>query len=161
MPRKTLLCLLLCLGLLLVLETVIYRHFGDQQSPQRANFRLSSEQAKAFIQKTSDLQIIDVRTKIEFSFHALPNSVNMPLFKIHRMAKTLPSDTPVLIVDLIGARAIQAYKVLRRVRPDLKEIYYLQGDLFDLLPQKPRESVIKKLISSHFSTPGALLPLTS
>ncbi len=136
MSKKNAVCLVLCLAALALLETVVYQHYGNHTLERRPSFCLNTQQAQDLIAREKNLVIVDVRTANEFSFNALPHSLNMPLFRLRKLAPQIAQESSVLIVDLLGIRSTQAYKILRRERPDLKNIYYLKGNLLDLLPKK-------------------------
>lgn len=127
--RKALL-LVGTIALICVLETALYHMFGahtPEEVPQRF---LTVAQARRYLAQHEDVLVIDMRTRREFAAGHTPEAINIPLYQIHRLAADLPSTRPVLLVDVASARAYQGYWTLRRLRPDIAEVYYVRGWLW-------------------------------
>ncbi len=132
MPSRNAWLLIGTIALLCALETWAYHSFGKHAQTGIARHSLNVQEAQRYIAAQSDLVVVDVRTKHEFSGSHLPGAINMPLFELYNQASTLPSNCPILLTDIAGARANQAYKLLRRLRPDIAEMYYVNGRLLSL-----------------------------
>lgn len=59
-------------------------------------------------------QIVDVRTRAEFSVAHLPGSINIPLDELDRGAESLSRDHPVLLCCASGSRSAMAARALRK-----------------------------------------------
>lgn len=118
-------------------ETYVYWQFA---TPSRINAgvsaALSPEEAREYVGNTPRLIIIDVRSQKEFADGHLPDAVNMPLYAFHHLVKNIPHDAAVLLHCQYGYRALQAYKLFRRLRPDITNVRYAAGQLhFSFLQQ--------------------------
>ena len=125
------------IALLCLAEGAAYELFGRPARPSASYEKLSVEEAWAYIRDTPSLLIVDVRTSREFKDRHLRGSVNAPLFALARLAPRLPSGRPVLVVSLQGVRSIQACKVIRRLRPDIKDVAYADGPIFRIFQPRP------------------------
>ena len=119
-------------------ETYVYGQFALPAATSAAHSAaLSSEEARRYIRTTPGLLIVDVRSQKEFADGHLPNAINMPLYAFNDMVKSIPQDAAVLLHCQYGYRALQAYKLFRRLRPDIVNVRYAAGQLhFALLPQE-------------------------
>lgn len=118
-------------------ETYVYWQFA---TPPRINdgvsAALSPEEAREYARDTPRLIIIDVRSQKEFADGHLLDAVNMPLYAFHHLVKNIPHDAAVLLHCQYGYRALQAYKLFRRLRPDITNVRYAAGQLhFSFLQQ--------------------------
>lgn len=125
------------IALLCLAEGAAYELFGRPARPSASYEKLSVEEAWAYIRDTPSLLIVDVRTSREFKDRHLRGSVNAPLFALARLAPRLPSGRPVLVVSLQGVRSIQACKVIRRLRPDIKDVAYVEGQIMPIFQPRP------------------------
>ena len=111
-------------------ETYIYWKFSAPTSKSAGeSVALSPEAAREYVLKTEKLIIIDVRSQKEFSDGHLPNAVNMPLYAFQHLVKNIPQDSAVLLHCQYGYRALQAYKLFRRLRPDITNVRYAAGQV--------------------------------
>lgn len=115
-------------------ETFIYARFKAEWSevPPGAQAVLNSAEAQAYIQNTPQLLIIDTRTQREYASGHLAGALNMPLHSFHSLVLSIPENRPVLLYCLRGFRSFQAYKLLRRLRPDIHDIRYVAGQMTEL-----------------------------
>lgn len=114
-------------------ETCISISFGvERPAAQWKQAGLTLEQAQKYIQDTGEVVIVDVRTRKEFSGSHLPNALNLPLHSFPQLAGSIPEGHPILIYCAYGFRSLQAYKLLRHLRPDIHEIWYVAGQLLSL-----------------------------
>ena len=132
MPSRNAWLLIGTIALLCALETWAYHSFGEHGQTDIARHRLNVQEARRYIAAQPDLVVVDVRTKHEFSGSHLPGAINLPLFELYRKASTLPSNCPILLTDIASIRANHAYKLLRRLRPDITEVYSVNGRLLSL-----------------------------
>lgn len=120
-------------GVLLLIacvETGVYWLFS--LTPERGQGEvsaLSPEEAQEYLRDTPDLLVVDVRSRKEFADGHLAHAVNIPLYAFQHMVKSIPSNAPILLHCQYGYRALQAYKLLRRLRPDLQNVRYVAGQL--------------------------------
>ena len=73
--------------------------------------------------------LIDVRDPDEFAAGHFKTAVNMPTDMLEAKIATLPSDKPIVFVCSTGARSGEAFYMLQDVRPELKEVYYLEAEM--------------------------------
>lgn len=118
-------------------ETYIYWKFSAPTSKSAGEpVALSPEAAREYVLNTEKLIVIDVRSQKEFADGHLPNAVNMPLYAFQHLVKNIPQDAAVLLHCQYGYRALQAYKLFRRLRPDITNVRYAAGQLhFSFLQQ--------------------------
>ena len=125
------------IALCCIAEGGAYELFGRPAPPSAHYERLTAAEAWERIRTTPSLLIVDVRTPREFKDRHLRGSVNAPLFDLHRLAPKLPSGRPVLVVSLQGIRSIQACKLLKRLRPDIRDVAYADGPIFRIFQPRP------------------------
>jgi rhodanese-related sulfurtransferase len=75
------------------------------------------------------IMLIDVRDPDEFAAGSFKTAVNMPTDMLEEKISTLPADKPIVFVCATGARSGEAYYMLQDVRPELKEVYYLEAEI--------------------------------
>ena len=73
--------------------------------------------------------LIDVRDADEFNKGSFKTAVNIPVDNLEDKIKTLPTDKPIVFVCGTGARSGESYYMVQDVRPELKNVYYLEGEL--------------------------------
>ena len=87
----------------------------------------------AFIKMVNEnpdsMMLIDVRDPDEFAAGHFKTAVNIPVDQLEGKIKTLPSDKPIVFVCGTGARSGESYYMVQDVRPELKNVYYLEGYL--------------------------------
>ena len=77
----------------------------------------------------ASIMLIDVRDPDEFAAGHFETAVNMPTDMLEKNISTLPADKPIVFVCSTGARSGEAYYMLQDVRPELKEVYYLEAEV--------------------------------
>ena len=83
------------------------------------------------VNETPDsMMLIDVRDPDEFAQGHLKTAVNIPVDQLEDKIKTLPADKPIVFVCGTGARSGESYYMVQDVRPELKNVYYLEGYLY-------------------------------
>jgi len=84
---------------------------------------------KIINESPDSIMLIDVRDPDEFAAGHFKASVNMPTDVLEAKVDTLPSDKPIVFVCSTGARSGEAYYMLQDLRPELKEVYYLEAEI--------------------------------
>ncbi len=120
------------IALFCALETWAYHSFGKHAQTEVPRYGLNIQEVRQYMAAHPNLVVVDVRTQHEFSGSHMPGAINMPLFLLYSQAASLPNDRPILLTDIASARARQACKLLRRLRPDIAEMYYVNGRLLSL-----------------------------
>jgi rhodanese-related sulfurtransferase len=75
------------------------------------------------------MMLIDVRDADEFADGHFKTAVNIPVDQLEGKIKTLPADKPIVFVCGTGARSGESYYMVQDVRPELKNVFYLEGYL--------------------------------
>jgi rhodanese-related sulfurtransferase len=75
------------------------------------------------------IMLIDVRDADEFKLGSFKTAINIPVDNLEAKIKTLPADKPIVFVCGTGARSGESYYMVQDVRPELKNVYYLEGTL--------------------------------
>ncbi len=90
------------------------------------------------------IMLIDVRDKDEYEKGAIKGAVNIPVDNLEAKIPSLPTDKPIIFVCGTGARSGESYYMVQDVRPELKKVYYLEGELtikkdgsFKIKPTEP------------------------
>ncbi len=73
--------------------------------------------------------LVDVRDADEFKKGSLKTAVNIPVDQLEGKIKTLPADKPVVFICGTGARSGEAFYMVQDVRPELKNVYYVDGEM--------------------------------
>ena len=73
--------------------------------------------------------LIDVRDPEEFAAGAFKTAVNVPSDKLEAEIKSLPSNKPIVFVCATGSRSGEAFYMVQDMRPDLKDVYYLEAEV--------------------------------
>ena len=80
-------------------------------------------------EKPESVMLIDVRDTDEFASGSFKTAVNIPVDKLEAQIKTLPTDKPVIFVCGTGARSGESFYMVQDLRPEMKNVYYLEGYL--------------------------------
>ena len=64
----------------------------------------------------------------EFKTDSFKTAINIPVEVLEDKIKTLPTDKPIVFVCNTGARSGEAYYMVQDIRPELKEVYYLEAE---------------------------------
>jgi rhodanese-related sulfurtransferase len=73
--------------------------------------------------------LVDVRDKDEFEKGTLKTAINIPVDELENRIKNLPADKPIVFVCGTGARSGESYYMLKDLRPELKNVYYLDAEM--------------------------------
>jgi len=115
--------------------------YGDSASasakPGAANLKAGKEEGsidtetfkKIVTTSPESIHLIDVRDSDEFADGSFKTAVNMPVDTLEEKIKTLPTDKPIVFVCGTGARSGESYYMVQDLRPEMKNIYYLEGEL--------------------------------
>jgi rhodanese-related sulfurtransferase len=73
--------------------------------------------------------LVDVRDADEYQKGSLETAVNIPIDDLEDKIKTLPADKPVVFICGTGARSGEAFYMVQDVRPELKNVFYVDGEM--------------------------------
>lgn len=88
---------------------------------------VSPEQANELIEQNNELVLLDVRNPDEFAVAHYPGAINIPVKELQERYAEVPAAETVLINCARGRRAKQAYIILKKKRPDLAKILFVNG----------------------------------
>lgn len=75
------------------------------------------------------IYLVDVRDKDEFDKGSFKTAVNIPVDQLESKINTLPVDKPIVFVCGTGARSGESFYMLQDLRPEMKNVYYLDAEL--------------------------------
>lgn len=70
---------------------------------------------------------IDVRTPEEYAAGHFPPAINIPVDELEQRINEIPTDKPIVFSCATGARAGEAYYMFLDMRPDVKDVFYLEA----------------------------------
>jgi len=73
--------------------------------------------------------IIDVRDADEYAAGHIPSSKNIQVGNLEPEIASLPTDKPVVFVCGTGARSGEAFYMVMDKRPDMKNVFYVEGEI--------------------------------
>jgi len=73
--------------------------------------------------------LVDVRDADEYKKGSLKTAVNIPIDDLEEKIKTLPADKPIVFICGTGARSGEAFYMVQDVRPELKNVFYVDGEM--------------------------------
>ena len=79
--------------------------------------------------KPESIMLIDVRDADEYKTGSFKTAVNIPVDQLEDKITTLPTDKPIVFVCGTGARSGESFYMVQDVRPKMKNVYYLEGEL--------------------------------
>jgi rhodanese-related sulfurtransferase len=79
--------------------------------------------------RPDSVMLIDVRDADEFKKGSFKTAVNIPVDTLEGKIKSLPVDKPIVFVCGTGARSGESYYMLQDLRPELKNVFYLEAEL--------------------------------
>jgi rhodanese-related sulfurtransferase len=71
--------------------------------------------------------LIDTRKPRDYDAGHFKTAVNIPVNDLQEKAATLPSDKPIVFVCNTGALSGESYYLIKDLRPELKNVYYLDA----------------------------------
>jgi rhodanese-related sulfurtransferase len=77
----------------------------------------------------ASILLIDVRDADEFKTGSFQSAINIPVDQLEDKIKILPMDKPIVFICGTGARSGESYYMIQDLRPEMKNIYYLEGEL--------------------------------
>lgn len=83
---------------------------------------------KVLKENPDSIMVIDVRDPGEYAAGAFKTAVNIPTDQLEKKIATLPADKPIVFVCNTGARSGEAFYMVQDVRPELKNVYYLEAE---------------------------------
>jgi rhodanese-related sulfurtransferase len=75
------------------------------------------------------IYLVDVRDADEYKKGSLNTAVNIPIDDLEEKIKTLPADKPIVFICGTGARSGEAFYMVQDVRPELKNVFYIDGEM--------------------------------
>jgi rhodanese-related sulfurtransferase len=84
---------------------------------------------KILAENPTQIMLIDVRDKNEYDKGTLKTAINIPVDDLEKKIASLSTDKPIVFVCGTGARSGESYYMVKDKRPELKEVYYLDGEL--------------------------------
>jgi rhodanese-related sulfurtransferase len=84
---------------------------------------------KILQENPDSILLIDVRDPDEVAAGAFKTAVNIPSDKLEAEIKSLPSNKPIVFVCATGSRSGEAFYMVQDMRPDLKDVYYLEAEV--------------------------------
>ena len=77
----------------------------------------------------ASIMLIDVRDADEFKAGSFKTAINIPVDQLENQIKTLPTNKPIVFVCGTGARSGESFYMIQDLRPEMKNVYYLEGEL--------------------------------
>ena len=96
---------------------------GEEGSIDLAHFK------EIVANRPESIMLVDVRDAGEFSTGSFKTAVNIPVEELEAKVKTLPADKPIVFVCGTGARSGESYYMLQDLRPELKQVFYVEGEI--------------------------------
>lgn len=75
------------------------------------------------------VMLIDVRDPAEYAAGTFPSAINIPSETLEAKISSLPADKPVVFICSTGARSGEAFYMVQDVRPAMKNVYYVEGEI--------------------------------
>ena len=72
---------------------------------------------------------VDVRDPKEFQSGSFKNAINIPTEELEKKLASMKADKPIIYVCGTGARSGEAYYMTLDKRPDIVEVYYVDGEM--------------------------------
>jgi len=88
---------------------------------------VTPEEGKKMVQQQKDLVVLDVRNPNEYVAAHYPEALNIPVNELETRFSEIPSGKPVLAYCARGVRSARACEILKEKRPDIKELYFING----------------------------------
>lgn len=80
-------------------------------------------------ERPDSVYLIDVRDPDEYAKGTLKTAQNIPVDKLEDRLPKLATDKPIIYICGTGARSGEAYYMTLDLRPEINEVYYLEGEL--------------------------------
>ncbi len=95
----------------------------EEGSINHAEFR------RIVTESPESVYLVDVRDADEYKKGSLKTAVNIPVDGLEEKIKTLPADKPIVFICGTGARSGEAFYMVQDVRPELKNVFYVDGEM--------------------------------
>ncbi|UZP68105.1 rhodanese-like domain-containing protein [Desulfovibrio mangrovi] len=83
---------------------------------------------KTMKENPAAILLVDVRDAAEFAQGHMKNAVNIPVDALEKNIASLSADKPIVFVCASGARSGEAYYMVRDMRPEIKDVFYLEAE---------------------------------
>ncbi|KPJ77792.1 MAG: hypothetical protein AMJ54_06365 [Deltaproteobacteria bacterium SG8_13] len=104
-------------------KTTAVQSGGEEGSIDNAVF------TKIINTEPGSIYLVDVRDPAEFSTGSFETAVNIPIDQLEAKIPELPASRPIVFVCGTGARSGEAYYMVQDLRPELKEVYYVEAEI--------------------------------
>jgi rhodanese-related sulfurtransferase len=84
---------------------------------------------KILKENPDSILLVDARSPEEYKAGTFKTALNIPTDQLEKNIKSLPSDKPIVFVCNTGALSGEAYYMVKDLRPDIKEVYYLEAEV--------------------------------
>lgn len=84
---------------------------------------------KILAEKPNSIMLIDTRDPDEFKQGHFKTAINMNINQIEKDIKTLPADKMIVFVCSTGARSGEAYYMIKDLRAELKNVWYVDAGI--------------------------------
>lgn len=84
---------------------------------------------KLVAENPESIYLVDVRDADEYARGSLKTAVNIPVDQLAAKVNTLPSDKPIVFICGTGARSGESYFMVQDLRPELKDVYYVEAEM--------------------------------
>ena len=84
---------------------------------------------KIIEQNPDHIMLIDVRDADEYARGHFKSAINIPVDDLEKKIKTLPLDKTIVFVCATGARSGESYYMVQDLRPQMKNVYYLEAEV--------------------------------
>ena len=84
---------------------------------------------KILSENPDSIMLVDVRDADEFSAGHFPTAINIPTEVLEAQLKTMKISKPLFFVCATGARSGEAYYMVQDLRPDIKDVYYVEAEI--------------------------------
>ena len=88
-----------------------------------------AEFKKIIAESPDSVLFVDVRDPKEFKSGSFKNAVNIPTEELEKKLPGMKADKPIIYVCGTGARSGEAYYMTLDKRPDIVEVYYVDGEM--------------------------------
>jgi rhodanese-related sulfurtransferase len=79
--------------------------------------------------KVDSIRLIDVRAPAEFAIAHIPGAENMTVDMLEKKIDEFTAEKPIVFICTTGARSGEAFYMFQAMRPDLKDVYYVDANV--------------------------------
>ncbi|MDL2284530.1 hypothetical protein LJC19_05250 [Oxalobacter sp. OttesenSCG-928-P03] len=113
---------------LLAIAVVFTFFSGNAFAEQKDLGGMAPAEALEYMKKTENLYILDVSPPEKHNSIHFNGSYNIPQAELLSRINEIPKDRPVLIHCRLGRTCVKAYPLIKKMRPDIPVISYLNGE---------------------------------